>query len=84
MRERCEARFREGAVKGGLFWTMKADLLSYAKEMGCYTGCPYDQETDDDLDRLEAKMRGLMLKGREQDEITLLTQLEEPAWRTDF
>ena len=27
-----------------------ADLLSYAKEMGCYTGCPYDQETDDDLD----------------------------------
>merc|ERR1712120_38697 len=22
MRERCEARFREGAVKGGLFWTM--------------------------------------------------------------
>ena len=23
---------------------------SYAKEMGCYTGCPYDQETDDDLD----------------------------------
>ena len=48
--ERREAWFREGAVKGGLFWTMKADLLSYAKEMGCYTGCPYDQETDDDLD----------------------------------
>ena len=59
-------------------------FLDPAKEMGCYTGCPYDQETDDDLDRLEAKMRGLMLKGREQDEITLLTQLEEPAWRTDF
>lgn len=59
------------------------DLLTYALKKGCYTGCDYDQETDDDLDRLEAKMRGLLLKGREVDEITLLTQLEEPAWRTD-
>ena len=25
--ERCEARFREGAVKGGLFWTMKAAFI---------------------------------------------------------
>ena len=61
-----------------------ADLLTYAREQGCYTGCPYDQETDEDLDRLETRMRGLMVKGRDEDEITLLTQLEEPAWRTDF
>ena len=25
-------------------------FLDPAKVMGCYTGCPYDQETDDDLD----------------------------------
>ena len=25
--ERREARFREGAVKGGLFWTMKAAFI---------------------------------------------------------
>merc|ERR1712226_146199 len=61
-----------------------ADLLNYAREKGCYSGCPYDEETDQDLDRLEANMSGLMLRGREVDEITLLTQLEEPAWRTEF
>jgi len=60
-----------------------AALLAYAREKGCYTGCPYDQESDADLDRLEAKLKGLLLRGR-GDEVTWLTQLEEPAWRTDM
>ena len=57
------------------------------------------QDNDADLDRLEARLRGLLLRGREEDEVdfvdlsfvfsnpfqvTLLTQLEEPAWRTDM
>jgi len=60
-----------------------AALLAYAREKGCYTGCPYDQESDADLDRLEAKLKGLLLRGR-GDEVTWLTQEEEPAWRTDM
>jgi len=60
-----------------------AALLAFAREKGCYTGCPYDQESDADLDRLEAKLKGLLLRGR-GDEVTWLTQLEEPAWRTDM
>ena len=61
----------------------------------------FPQDNDADLDRLEARLRGLLLRGREEDEVdfavldlsfvfkhplqvTLLTQLEEPAWRTDM
>ena len=60
-----------------------AALLAFAREKGCYTGCPYDQvgsnhqgslnicfkESDADLDRLETKLSRLLLKGRGDDEV---------------
>lgn len=57
-----------------------AALLEYAVSKGCYTGCPYNQETDEDFDRLEARFKKLLV---DDSEISLLTQLEEPAWRSD-
>ena len=55
-------------------------LLDWSIGRGCYTGCPYTKETAEDIDRLEAKLRRLLL---EDGEISRMTQLEEPAWRTD-
>jgi len=63
-----------------------SDLLEFARSKGCYTGCPYNQDTDAEMDRLETKLHSLLVKDRreEEEEITRLTQMEEPAWRTDF
>ena len=55
-------------------------LLDWAASRGCYTGCSYTKETDEDVDRLEARFRRLLL---EDGEISRMTQLEEPAWRSD-
>ena len=62
----------------------------------------FPQDNDADLNRLEARLRGLLVRGREEEEVyfavldlsfvfkhpfhqvTLLTQLEEPEWRTDM
>jgi len=55
-------------------------LLDWSQSKGCYTGCSYSKETDEDVDRLEAKFRKLLV---DDGEISKMTQLEEPAWRTD-
>ncbi len=56
-------------------------LLDWAVGRGCYTGAPYAKETDEDMDRIEARLRRLLLKDGE--EVSRMTQLEEPAWRSD-
>ena len=54
-------------------------LLDWSVSKGCYTGCQYSRETDEDMDRLEARFRRLLV---EDGEISRMTQLEEPAWRS--
>ena len=56
-------------------------LLDWAVGRGCYTGAPYAKETDEDMDRIEARLRRLLLEDGE--EVSRMTQLEEPAWRSD-
>jgi len=56
-------------------------LLDFSLSKGCYTGCSYNQESDEDLDRLETRFRRLLI---DESEISRLTRLEEPAWRVDF
>ena len=57
-------------------------LLDWSLGRGCYTGCVYSKETDEEIDRIEARFRKLMVEDGE--EISRMTQLEEPAWRTDI
>jgi len=56
-------------------------LLDFSLSKGCYTGCSYNQESDEDLDRLETRLRRMLI---DESEISRLTRLEEPAWRADF
>ena len=56
-------------------------LLDWAVGRGCYTGAPYTKETDEDVDRIEVRMRRLLLEDGE--EVSRMTQHEEPAWRSD-
>jgi len=56
-------------------------LLDFSLAKGCYKGCNYNQESDEDFDRLETRFRKLLI---DESEISRLTRLEEPAWRVDF
>ena len=56
-------------------------LLDFSLSKGCYTGCSYNQESDEDLDRLETRLRRMLI---DESEISRLTRFEEPAWRADF
>eukprot|EP00092_Neocalanus_flemingeri_P108624 GFUD01139505.1.p1 GENE.GFUD01139505.1~~GFUD01139505.1.p1 ORF type:complete len:1236 (+),score=447.39 GFUD01139505.1:45-3752(+) len=56
-------------------------LLDFSLSKGCYTGCSYNQESDEDMDRLETRFRRLLV---DESEISRLTRLEEPAWRVDL
>ena len=56
-------------------------LLDWSVSKGCYTGCQYSRETDEDMDRLEARFRRLLVEDGE--EVSRMTQHEEPAWRSD-
>ena len=55
------------------------NLLDFSISKGCYTGCPYSLETEDVMDHLATKMRKLLV---EDADITMMTQMEEPAWRS--
>ena len=55
-------------------------LLDWSIGRGCYTGCKYSKETDQEVDMLAARMGGLM---DPTGDISRMTQLEEPAWRTE-
>ena len=56
-------------------------LLDWAVGRGCYTGAPYAKETDEDMDRIEARLRRLLCEDGE--EVSRMQLLEEPAWRND-
>merc|ERR1712240_912185 len=56
-------------------------LLNFSLDRGCYKGCTYNRESDDDFDRMETRLRGLLL---DDSEISRLTRMEEPAWRVDL
>lgn len=56
-------------------------LLDWAVGRGCYTGAPYAKETDEDMDRIEARLRRLLVEDGE--EVSRMQLLEEPAWRND-
>lgn len=56
-------------------------LLDWAVGRGCYTGAPYARETDGDMDRIEARLRRLL--DEDGEGVSRMTQLEEPAWRSD-
>jgi len=56
-------------------------LLNFSLDRGCYKGCTYNRESDDDFDRMETRFRGLLL---DDSEISRLTRMEEPAWRVDL
>jgi len=55
-------------------------LLDFSLARGCYKGCSYNQDSDEDFDRMEARFRKLLL---DDSEISRLTRMEEPAWRVD-
>jgi len=56
-------------------------LLNFSLDRGCYKGCNYSQECDEDFDRMETRFRRLLL---DESEISRLTRMEEPAWRVDL
>eukprot|EP00090_Calanus_glacialis_P008453 TRINITY_DN16803_c0_g1_i1.p1 TRINITY_DN16803_c0_g1~~TRINITY_DN16803_c0_g1_i1.p1 ORF type:complete len:987 (-),score=378.79 TRINITY_DN16803_c0_g1_i1:278-3136(-) len=56
-------------------------LLDFSLSKGCYKGCNYNQESDEDLDKMETRFRKLLI---DESEISRLTRLEEPAWRVDL
>ena len=54
-------------------------LLDWSVGRGCYTGARYSKETDQEVDRLAARLKDLLDLG----DVSRMTQLEEPAWRTE-
>ena len=54
-------------------------LLDWSVGRGCYTGARYSKETDQEVDRLAARFKDLLDLG----DVSRITQLEEPAWRTE-
>ena len=54
-------------------------LLDFSIRKGCYKGCSYNPETEDVMDQLAASMKRLLV---DSADITMMTQLEEPAWRS--
>jgi len=54
-------------------------LLDFSLRKGCYKGCSYNPETEDVMDQLAASMKKLLV---DSADITMMTQLEEPAWRS--
>ena len=54
-------------------------LLDFSVRKGCYKGCSYSPETEDVMDQLAASMKKLLV---DSADITMMTQLEEPAWRS--
>ena len=54
-------------------------LLDFSISKGCYTGCNYSPESEDVMDQLATRMKKLLV---EDADITMMTQMEEPAWRS--
>ena len=57
-------------------------LLEFSVAKGCYKGCDYNQESDEDLDRMATRFSKLLIN--DESEISRLTRLEDPAWRIDM
>ena len=55
-------------------------LLDFSISKGCYKGCSYNPETEDVMDQLAATMKKLLLD--QAGDVTMMTQMEEPAWRS--
>ena len=57
-------------------------LLDFSIRKGCYKGCSYNPETEDVMDQLAATMKKLLVD--QSGDVTMMTQMEEPAWRSGF
>jgi len=53
-------------------------LLEYARSLGCYTGCAYPEQTEEEVVKLEKRFTKLMM---DQTEIE---RVEETGWAVDY
>eukprot|EP00092_Neocalanus_flemingeri_P029315 GFUD01031827.1.p2 GENE.GFUD01031827.1~~GFUD01031827.1.p2 ORF type:complete len:163 (+),score=57.21 GFUD01031827.1:407-895(+) len=53
-------------------------LLDYARTLGCYTGCVYPEQTEEEVGQVESRLTKLMM------DQTDIERVEEMGWSADY